>query len=63
MKKEVRDGAVILPITKPILTCEGIYCFMPVFVHHTLVKPTNYVDPYGTLNHLHTIPFHLCNDS
>ena len=24
-----------------------------------LVKPTDYVDPYGTLNHLHKIPFHL----
>ena len=24
-----------------------------------LVKPTDYVDPYGALNHLHKIPYHL----
>ena len=29
------------------------------FLLEELVKPNNYVDPDGALNHLHKIPFHL----
>ena len=30
-----------------------------IFLLVLLVKPTNYVDPYGALTHLHKIPYHL----
>ena len=37
----------------------GLITFDLISIIIRLVKPTNYVDPFGTLHHLHKIPFHL----
>ena len=47
------DGCLRSKLVSPLSGHRGMHALI------VLVKPTDYVDPYGALNHFHKIPYHL----